>query len=92
MFGRPEHHGRERGTTHSVLQRRVDELGRIHGQCRGRRLGVRRPDLFECERILFDLLEVFHGTAIFRMFLTMHQILMTGRTRTDAGCTEEAPP
>lgn len=46
-----------------------------------------RTELFERERILFDLLEIFYGSAALPANDAAHQALMHGKDRKEATCT-----
>ena len=87
-----EHHWRDSASAHPGLQW-CDYARRKHWeQCCDRRMGVGSYELPECKRVLFDLLEVFHGSAAVHSFSPLYQNLIQGSTRTDAGCTVDAPP
>ena len=60
-------------------------MGTNHWECRGRGLGWRRSELPRRERVVCDLLEVFHGSTFRRAVAPVRQILMHGITRRAAG-------
>ena len=55
-------------------------------------MGVGRTDLFERERIRFDLLEIFYGSAALPANDAAHQALMHGKDRKEATCTVDDFP
>ena len=87
-----QHNRGECSPIHAVLHRCDYALEWKYGQCRCWRLGVRRPELPECECVLFDLLEIFYGSAALPANDAAHQALMHKRNRHDAGCTVEEFP
>ena len=67
-------------------------MGTNHWECRGGKLGVWGPKLLHGELVFVRLLKIDHGSAAVTPCPAVHQILMQGRTRRDAGCTEDDPP
>ena len=84
---RTEHHRRECGSVHPILQRSVHAMGTNHWECRSGKLGVWGPKLLHGELVFVRLLKIDHGSAAVTPCPAVHQALMQGRTLTDATWT-----
>ena len=67
-------------------------MGTNHWECRSGRLGVWGPKLLHGELVFVRLLKIDHGSAAVTPCPAVHQALMHGNTRIDAGCTVEESP
>ena len=91
MFG-AEHHGRNSLSTRNVVQWGDRESNRNDRNQSNWERKIRSVGYLRCKPLFFLLLIVHHGPASRYSRATLHQNLMHGITRTDAGCTVDALP